>query len=69
MLCWKIPAVRTVDINPGDTIRLKKVHPCGSYEWLVVRSGADVRLKCLKCGRHVLLEREVLIRRIKEIRQ
>jgi hypothetical protein len=45
---------------------LSKAHPCGSYEWEVVRVGANVSLKCLKCQRKVLLEREVLKRRVKE---
>ncbi|MCZ6535670.1 MAG: DUF951 domain-containing protein, partial [Chloroflexi bacterium] len=35
----------------GDTVRLKKVHPCGSYRWLVVRLGADIGLECSGCQR------------------
>jgi hypothetical protein len=50
----------------GDIIRLKKVHPCGGYDWQVVRLGADIGLKCLKCGHRVLLERSVFQRRVKE---
>ena len=38
-----------IEINLGDVVRLKKVHPCGGYEWQVVRLGADIGLKCLKC--------------------
>jgi hypothetical protein len=56
-----------VDINLGDVVRLKKVHPCGGYEWQVVRVGADIGLKCLKCERRVLLTRSVFERRIKGI--
>jgi hypothetical protein len=56
-----------LDINLGDIVRLKKIHPCGSYEWLVVRLGADIGLKCLKCERRVLLARGVLERRVKAI--
>jgi hypothetical protein len=56
----------TTDIKLGDIVRLRKVHPCGSYEWEVVRVGADIGLKCLKCQRGVLLERGVLERRVKE---
>jgi hypothetical protein len=48
-------------------VRLKKVHPCGGYDWMVVRLGADIGIKCLKCGRRVLLERSVFERRVKEI--
>ena len=51
----------------GDIVKLKKVHPCGGYEWEVVRLGADIGIKCCKCRRHVLLPRSVLERRIKVI--
>jgi hypothetical protein len=54
-----------LDVNLGDVVRLKKVHPCGGYDWEVVRLGADIGIKCLKCGRRVLLARSVLERRIK----
>jgi hypothetical protein len=50
----------------GDVVRLKKVHPCGGYDWQVVRHGADIGLKCLKCGRRILLTRSVFQRRVKE---
>jgi hypothetical protein len=54
------------EIKLGDVVRLKKVHPCGGYEWQVVRLGADIGIKCLTCGRRVLLERSVFERRVKE---
>jgi len=56
----------TVEVKPGDIVRLRKPHPSGSYEWAVVRVGADIDLKCLKCQRRVLLAREVFRRRVKE---
>jgi len=56
----------TIEINLGDVVRLRKAHPCGSYEWEVVRAGADIGIKCLKCQRRVLLERGVFERRVKE---
>jgi hypothetical protein len=56
----------TVEIEVGDIARLRKAHPCGSYEWEVMRVGADIGLKCLKCRRGVLLERGVFERRVKE---
>ncbi len=49
----------------GDILRLKKIHPCGGYDWQVVRLGADIGIKCVKCQRRVLLERSTLERRIK----
>jgi hypothetical protein len=50
----------------GDVVRLRKKHPCGSYEWQVVRLGADIGIKCLGCNRRVLLERHDFERRVKE---
>jgi len=55
-----------MEIRLGDVVRLKKKHPCGSYEWQVVRLGADIGIKCLKCQRRVLLERGVFERRVRE---
>ena len=54
-----------MDIKLGDVVRLKKQHPCGSYEWRVLRLGADIGIKCLKCQRRVLLERPVFERRVR----
>ncbi|MSQ22028.1 MAG: DUF951 domain-containing protein [Dehalococcoidia bacterium] len=45
-------------------LRLRKVHPCGSYQWQVVRVGADIGLRCLSCGRRVLMPRSVLEQRL-----
>jgi hypothetical protein len=39
----------------GDTIIAKKNHACGGKEWLVTRTGADIKLKCKKCGRIIFL--------------
>jgi hypothetical protein len=55
-----------MEINLGDVVKLKKEHPCGGYEWQVVRVGADIGLKCLKCERRILLTRSVFEHRIKE---
>lgn len=40
----------------GDIVVMKKPHPCGGNLWEVVRTGADVKIKCLKCGRMVMLD-------------
>lgn len=55
-----------MEIRLGDIVRLKKQHPCGSYEWEVVRLGADIGIKCLKCQHRVLLPRSDFERRVKE---
>ena len=54
-----------MEIKLGDVVLLKKKHPCGGNEWEVVRLGADIRIRCLKCQRYVLLERSVFERRVK----
>jgi hypothetical protein len=53
------------DIKLGDVVKLRKVHPCGGDEWQVVRLGADIGIKCLECGRRILLERGVFERSVK----
>jgi hypothetical protein len=54
-------------LQMGDRLRLRKKHPCGSYDWEVVRLGADIGLRCEKCGRRVLLPRSEVERRTKQI--
>lgn len=54
-----------MDVKPGDVVRLRKRHPCGSHEWLIVRLGADIGLRCMKCNRRVLLGRHEFERRLK----
>jgi hypothetical protein len=54
-----------MEIRLGDVVRLKKQHPCGGGEWQVVRIGADIGIRYLKCGRRVLLERRVFERSVK----
>jgi hypothetical protein len=54
-----------MEVELGDIVRLRKKHPCGGDEWQVLRVGADIRVKCLKCQRQVLLERGVFERQIK----
>ncbi|HZU86033.1 MAG TPA: DUF951 domain-containing protein [Anaerolineaceae bacterium] len=55
------------DLQLEDILRLRKPHPCGSYEWKVVRLGADIGLECCTCKRRVLLPRRELARRFKSI--
>ncbi len=46
-----------VVIHLGDIIQTKKKHPCGTDQWEITRIGADVKIKCLGCGRVIMLER------------
>jgi hypothetical protein len=54
-----------MDVHLNDVVRLRKKHPCGSYEWRVVRVGADIGIQCLKCDRRVLLPRRKFEKRVK----
>lgn len=54
-----------IDFQVGDVVRLRKPHPCGGYEWEVVRLGADIGLKCQTCQHRVLLTRRELEKRLK----
>lgn len=56
-----------LDIKLGNTLRFKKKHPCGGYEWQVDRLGTDIGLRCLTCRHHILLERSTLERRVKVV--
>lgn len=56
-----------MDLRLGDVVRLKKRHPCGSFEWEVTRLGADIGLRCRGCGRRVLLVRSKAEKRIKKL--
>ena len=51
----------------GDVVQTKKKHPCGGDTWEVVRLGADIRMKCLCCGRQVLLPRRKFEKSVKKI--
>jgi len=55
------------ELQLNDTVRLRKPHPCGSYEWTIVRLGADIGLECAVCKRRVLLPRRELARRLKTV--
>lgn len=56
-----------MDIRLQDVLKLKKEHPCGSVEWLVLRTGVDFRLRCMGCGHEVMIPREKLEKRIRRI--
>ena len=54
-------------INVGDRVQMKKSHPCGGDLWEILRSGADFKLRCEKCGRLLELPRPKLEKGIKKI--
>ena len=56
-----------MDVRLGDILVMKKPHPCGERRWLVLRTGADFRMKCLGCGHEVIQPRQKIERNIRSI--
>ena len=63
----KVTTMKIPVINTGDTLELKKSHPCGSKLFTVVRVGSDIRIICKGCGRDMTQPREKLEKAIKKI--
>lgn len=58
-----------MDIRLGDKLTMKKTHPCGSKEWLVLRVGMDFRLRCCGCGHEVMIPRSKAEKNIRAIQR
>ena len=56
-----------MDIRVDDILVMKKAHPCGEKRWEVLRTGMDFRLRCLGCGREVMLPRSKAEKGIRQI--
>ena len=56
-----------MDFNVNDIVRMKKTHPCGSYEWEILRVGMDFRIKCCGCGHMVMLPRAKFEKSVKSV--
>lgn len=56
-----------MQICVGDVITTKKPHPCGGSRWLVLRAGMDFRLRCMECGREVMVPRAKAEKSIKKL--
>ena len=56
-----------MDLHLHDQVELKKAHPCGSTRWEILRVGMDIKLKCTRCGREVMLPRAKAEKGIKKI--
>lgn len=50
-----------------DIVTLKKGHPCGENKWMVMRTGVDIKLKCMGCQREIWLERIEFEKRLRKI--
>lgn len=53
--------------NMGDIVQMKKMHPCGTDKWEIIRMGADIKIKCTGCGRIIMLPRSKFEKDIKKV--
>lgn len=51
----------------NDVVVMKKMHPCGNDEFVIIRLGADIKIKCIKCGHVIMLPRVDLNKKIKKV--
>mgnify|MGYP004592882151 CR=1 FL=1 len=51
----------------GSVVIMKKNHPCGENKWEIIRIGADIKIKCLKCGRSIMLPRIEFNKKLKKV--
>lgn len=51
----------------GSTVIMKKPHPCGTNLWEIVRTGVDIKLKCINCGRTIMIDRLEFERKLKKV--
>ena len=54
------------DFDLGDHVVMRKPHACGSNEWIITRTGADIKIKCISCGRIVMMDRQDFIKSAKK---
>jgi hypothetical protein len=54
-------------VSPGDVVQMRKPHACGANEWTVLSTGIDVRVRCGRCGRTVLMPREQFERAVRKV--
>ena len=47
-----------MEYNVGDKVKTKKIHPCGSNIWEILRVGVDFKLKCTGCEHVIMITRE-----------
>lgn len=59
--------MKIVRFESGDTLRMKKAHPCGNFEFTVLRVGSEVRIRCTGCGHDLTLAREKLEKNIRAV--
>ena len=55
------------DYKLGSKVIMKKQHPCGTNEWEIIRVGADIKIKCIHCGRSIMIPRVDFNKKLKKV--
>ena len=58
-----------MDIRVNDVLVMKKAHPCGSDRWLVLRTGADIKMRCIGCGHELMTPRFKIEKNIRAVQR
>lgn len=56
-----------IDFNLNDEVIMKKQHACGTNEWIITRVGVDIKLKCVHCGREIMMDRLEFTKKLKKV--
>lgn len=51
----------------GDVVEMKKQHACGTNKWQIIRVGVDIKIKCLKCNREIMMDRLEFEKKLKKV--
>jgi hypothetical protein len=62
-----MPLKPDMEIQIGQVVQTRKAHPCGGAQWEIYRVGADIGMRCLTCGHHVMLPRRAFEKAVKKI--
>jgi len=51
----------------GSIVVMKKNHPCGENKFKVTRMGVDIKIKCTKCNREIMLSSLDFEKKLKKV--
>ena len=55
------------DYKLGSKVIMKKEHPCGTNLWEITRMGVDIKIKCINCGRTIMIPRVEFNKKMKKV--
>ena len=61
--------IKLMNININDKVVMKKPHACGENKWIVTRVGVDIKIKCVHCGRSIMMDRTEFNKKLKKVEE